>query len=253
MRKSIVLLDFYDWDITLREVVFSVLIVGIMGFLGFLIAQGIEKREYDDTLKYRQAPAIESEDGFRHAIKTDIGYAFAHGLFNAKDTVKYEHVDGEHLYIHISHQEYRMHTQHYTTRDSKGRTHHHVRHYWSWDTISTDSMHSKQVAFCGVTFPYGKFDYGHVPEDRTIYKPHGWSHKREIIRTMPIEFSATIFANLKGNDISNGTTLMMIGIEEYRTRLCDSCGVAIFWSIWVFVTVGLVLLFYHIDNTWLED
>ena len=252
MRKSIVLFDFYDWEITLREVVFSVLIIGIMGFLGFLIAQEIEKREYDSTLKYRQAPALETNDDFQHAMRTDFGDVFAHGLFQAKDTVRYEHIDGEYLYIHIAKQEYRMHTQHYTTRDSKGHVHHHTRHYWSWDTISTDTMHSKRVVFCGVTFPYDKFGYGHIPENSKIYKAHGWSNRREVIKTMPTEFSATIFANVKNNTISEKTTLMTIGIEDYRMDLTATFGSVVFWVMWVVLTIILLVGFYHIDNEWLE-
>ena len=242
------------WDITLREVVFSILIVGLMGFIGFLVSQHVEKTIYDKTLKYRQAPSIESDDQFAHALNTDVGDIFANGKFNAKDTVTYKHVDGEHLCIRIVKQEYRMHTEHYTTRDSKGRVHRHVRHYWSWDTISTKKLHSKEVMFCGVTFPYEKFCYGQIGENETIYKESFWKNTREVIYTTSNKFNATIFGNARNGTLhGNSISLMRCGIEEYRKRLTTSHFVPIFWLIWVLGTILVVVAFYYFENNWLED
>ena len=252
-KPSKVILDFHDWEISLRELIFAFLIVGVMTFLGFLISSKIEKHVNDDILIYRQAASINTDDEFAHAINTDIGHAFAKGDLIAEEPVTNEHVPGEHLSVLVKHQEYRMHTQHYTTTDSKGHIHHHTRHYWSWDTMSTDEKHSKTVKYCGVSFPYDKFGYGNAPKNRDVYKHSSWSDKRDVIYTVPKKFNGTIFGNFTGQSIEGRPDIVRTSIDEYRKDLTTSHSTAIFWTLWIVFTIGVVIAFFVAENRWLED
>ena len=57
-NNKIVLYDGIDFEITLREVMFSLLILGIFSFLGFIVHSWIDKKVDDSNLKYRQAVAL---------------------------------------------------------------------------------------------------------------------------------------------------------------------------------------------------
>lgn len=248
--SEVVLLDFHEWSITLREAIFSFFLIGLMTFLGFLISSKIEGKVNNSTLRYRQAVEISSSE-FQHGLKTGIGDVFVNGELEAINPVSYEHIDGEYLSIHIEKQEYRRHTQHYTTTDNKGRVHHHVRHYWSWDTVGYDSKHVDKVKYCGVELPYGQFAYDCIKSDGKIRNLR--FHYREIIHTKPIKFNATMFGNLKVNKIEGKPLLTYSTIKKYREELTTSHFVIGFWFFWSVLTIMIVMGFFIIDNVWLEE
>ena len=252
-----VLLDFVDWNITLREVVFSILILGVMFFVGFMISTMIEKHVADSTLKYRQAVAIESPDEFKHAMFTDVGHAFVRGRLVANDYVTTDLIPGKWLCLEIKHQKYQKHTRtvHYTVTDSKGRTHHRTRQetYWSWDTVKTTERHSNNVTFCGFMFPYGKFSYDCAPMDKTIVGGGLFNNERDVIYTTSDGFDATIFAKLGHGGFAGKASLISASIEKYRKSMASSWAVPIFWVCWTVFSVFALVMFYVIENDWLED
>lgn len=260
IRKNdrIVLYEGIDFEITLREVLFSLLILGIFSFLGFLGHSVIDKKVGDSTLKYRQAVAIESPDEFRHAMDTDVGHAFVRGKLEAAAPVTSKLVKGEYLSIHVEHQKYQMHTRvvTYTTYDSKGRPH--VRRrtetYWSWDTKWTSTTNSPRVVFCGSEFPYGKFRYDCASTERTIVGGDGlFENERDVVYTVKDGFTGTMFGDLRSGSFEGTAALVRKGIEEYREFETNHTGLyALFWFIWAVLTFGTIFAFYIIDNNWLE-
>lgn len=256
-NRPIVLVDCIDWEITLREVVFSVLIAGVMVFLGFVFASAIEKRVDDATLKYRQATSIQNPEEFRHAMDTNVGHAFVRGKLVAKTPVSTSKVPGEHLRIFIKHQEWRRHTRtvHYTVYDSKGRPHTKTRTetYHSWDTISTSETNSAKVVFCGTEFPYGKFDYSCATTTVTIVGGGFLNNRRDVIYTTSDGFTATIFADLRNKGFSGKADLVSQNIETYRKSLTTSHAVAFFWVFWILFVCMVLFAFYYAENNWLED
>jgi len=245
------LFDFYDWEITLREVIFSVLIVGIMWFVGFLISNYIEKKEYDSVLVYRQAAQISRPEEFAHAMKTDVGMAFVQGDLKVLDPVQYDNCPGSHLSIHASFQRYQMHTQHYTTTDSKGHTRHHTRHYWSWDQYKSDDRYATTVEFCGSKMPLDTFHYS-VPEDRHVHKFSG--NHRVVFTTVPTSFNGTTCGDLSKGKV-NGKPTLVAGIDIARLyeEKVNTFGTILFWIFWIPVMGVVVFMFLHFDNEWLED
>lgn len=256
-KQPIVLLDCIDWEITLREVLFSLLILGISVFFGFLVHSWIDKKVNDTTLQYRQAVAIQNENEFRHAMDTNVGHAFVRGKLEAVTPVTNKLVNGEYLSIHVKHQKYQKHTRvvTYTTYDSKGRPHTHYKTetYWSWDTVRTSTTNSSQVVFCGSEFPYGKFNYNCAHTDETIVGGGLFKNERDIVYTTKDGFMGTMFANLINGSFKGTATLVGMGIEEYRKYETECVWPYImFWVVWIVLTVFALFLFYFIDNEWLE-
>ena len=257
-NDKIVLYENMDFEITSREVLFSLLILGIFSFLGFLVHSWIDKKVDDSTLKYRQAVAIESSDEFRHAMDTDVGHAFVRGKLDAVTPVTSKLVDGEYLRIHIKHQKYRMHTRvvTYTTYDSKGRPHVHYRTetYWSWDTVGSSTKHSPKVVFCGSEFDYGKFDYSCSVTEKTIVGGKLFSNERYVVYATRDGFVGTMFADLKNGSFDGVAELVGTEIEEYRKSKTTGCTgyYVLFWTAWTILVAGSLFLFYRLENGWLE-
>ena len=256
-NDRIVLYEDMDFEITLREVLFSLLILGVMSFFGFLVHSWIDKKVDDSTLKYRQAVAIESPDEFRHAMDTDVGHAFVRGKLEAVTPVTSKLVDGEYLSIHVEHQKYQMHTRvvTYTTYDSKGRphTHHRTETYWSWDTKWTSTTNSPKVVFCGSEFPYDKFNYGCARTEETIVGGGWLNNERDVVYTTKDGFTGTMFGDLRNGSFEGSAMLVGRGIEEYREHETKCAWpYVLFWLLWCILTIGGIVLFYIIDNEWLE-
>lgn len=241
---------------TLRELVFSILILGVLFTIGFLVSGEIEEHVNARNLKYNQAVALNSNDEFRHAIDTDVGYVFMRGKLVADSPVTNEHLKGEWLSVSVEHQKYQMHTRRvpYTVTDSKGRSHTRWRTetYWSWDTVRRSHAHSPTVTYCGVSFPYPKFDYGCMPSESSRHST-GF-HKRDIVYVRPKTFNGTVFAEAKARTLTgNDILLSNMGIEEYRKDLTESHATIIFWVCWTIFMVLALVLFYIVENKWLED
>lgn len=241
--------------VTFREAVFSVFIVGVLVFFGFLIANAIEKSVHAKLLKYRQAVQIENNpEEFAYALKTDVGNAFVEGDFKTVDPISMEHLDGEYLFIERDVQKYQRHTRtvHYT--DSKGRSRTRTEHYWSWDTVSSHSQIANRIIFSGVEFNAETFNYCTIPRTRTVFKCGWLSNTRYVFYTIPKDFHGTVFGELYGNYIFGKPEVMynrdMSKTYRYYTT---SHAVGIFWTFWIILIIAAVAGFYYIENSWLEE
>ena len=248
---SSVLLDFGEWELTWRELLFSVLIVGVMSFMGFFAAGYVEKSVLDSQLKYRQAAQLSDPEEFKHAMDTDAGDAFVYGQLEAVDPVSYKGLDGKHLSIEARYQEYRRHTRTYTVSDGKGHTRIRTRHYWSWDTISSDEKHAKTVRFCGREFPYSTFRYDCLMSDSVVV---GTGHnRRTVFDVVPKAAVGSVFGKLAGGTV-RGTPQFMSGwsIARHYEYSTESYAVVLFWVAWALLTGAVVFAFWYVDNKWLD-
>lgn len=241
-----------DWELTLRELLFSVLIAGVMFTIGFFIAGHIENSALASTLKYRQAAQISTTNEFMHALKTDIGLAFVEGKFMTIDPVSDSATDGKWLSIEKVKQHYTRHTQVYTTYDHKGRPHVHTRHYYSWDPVDSKFTHASVVNFCGKNFPYKTFNYCASKGTEDVVKID--SNNRYVFYKKYPVFDASIVAKLMHGSIPNGTLLNAgKSIEDLYEENTTNYNVVIFWIVWALFSLFVLAGFYYIDNDWLED
>ena len=116
-------MDFGDFTITKREIIFSIVIIAIMLTLGFIIHGSIDNALMLKHQEYNTALRIENDaDMFNYGMSTNVGNAYVHGTVSAVDTVSYPEVKGEYSYIEKVKEEYTQHTRVVTEThtDSKG-------------------------------------------------------------------------------------------------------------------------------------
>lgn len=241
--------DFGDFEITYREILASISIIAVMLLIGFVISGKISQIQSDRNAKYNKAVKIESADLFRYGMDTNVGNAFVYGELKAVDTVTYPEIGGEYMYVEKEEEHYNRHTRTYTTTDGKGHTRTHTEVYWSWDYAGSEDMQCKEVSFCGVVFDSNKIKLPSADYIKTIkesgyvrYKYYGTN----------IEYTGTIFTELKDKTISDSTPFYEMSIKETKDKLERNIGIVIFWIIWIIVMVLAVFGFYYIDNEWLE-
>lgn len=241
--------DFGDFEITYREILASISIIAVMLLIGFVISGKISQIQSDRNAKYNKAVKIESADLFRYGMDTNVGNAFVYGELKAVDTVTYPEIGGEYMYVEKEEEHYNRHTRTYTTTDGKGHTRTHTKVYWSWDYAGSEDMQCKEVSFCGVVFDSNKIKLPSADYIDTIKES---SHVRYKYYGTNIEYTGTIFTELKDKTISDSTHFYEMSIGETKDKLERNIGIVIFWIIWIVVMVLAVFGFYYIDNEWLE-
>ena len=256
-KRPVVLIDFGDWELTLREAIFAFLIVGVLTAVGYLAASAIEQNVHSKQLVYRQAAQIDnSEDEFKLALETDIGDAFVEGDLEAVDKVSHDKLAGKWLAIDASYEKYTMHTRtvHYTVTDSKGRSHTRTRTetYWTWDRYDSEHLAAEVVVFSGIRFPTSKFDLGGCSRREDVVSI-GW-HKRIVFYAIPAKMHGTVFTKLLDKTVSDHTPFWRDQDLKTAYEECvASYALAIFWTFWISMSIGLVAAFFVLENNWLED
>ena len=124
-------------EITKREVFASIAIVAVMFVLGFVIGDKIQDRQNDVNAEYQKAVQIENNtELFQYGMSTNVGNAFVYGDLKAIDTVSFEEIGGEYLYVEKVEEHYNRHTRTVTktrTVNGKTQTYTTTEVYYSWD------------------------------------------------------------------------------------------------------------------------
>ena len=249
---SKVILEGDNWELTLRELIFSFFLLGVLFTIGFFLSGIFEKAAEDKVLKYRQAAQITSPSEFRHAMDTDVGITFVSGEFEALDPVEHSKLPGKHFLIVADYEKYTMHTrvEHYT--DSKGRSHSRIRHYWTWDSYKVEREKSPVVRFCGQNFPVETFSYGAARRNRKTVD-NGYN-KRISFSYIPVKFDASIVGDLSQKNVNGKPEIYRdVSMEALYKDMTTTHATVWFWSIYSPVAVLLLVLFVVAENRWLED
>ena len=244
-----------DFKITKREVLFSVIIISIMLLIGIVIHGSINDKLMLKYQKYNTAIQIENDsDLFAYGMKTNIGYSFVYGDLKAVDTVTYPEIGGEYSYVEKIKEKYTRHTRTVTktrTVNGKTQTYTETETYWTWDRVGSEDKKCKEISFCGVVFDSDKIN---LPSSKHIDTIRESSHIRYKYYGTDIEFTGTIFTELKDNTIPDNTTFYNNdAIEDVMKSFKSNWQLVVFWIGWVLLTGGFVVGFYFIDNKWLED
>lgn len=245
----------HDFEITKREVLFSIAIIAVMTLIGFVIHGKISDNLMNEYQKYNTALQIDNNsEMFSYGMRTDIGNAFVHGDLKAVDTVTYPEIGGAYMYVEKIKEKYTMHTRTvtYTTGSGKIRqTHTRTETYWTWDRVDSEDIKCKEVSFCGVVFDSSKIE---LPDDDYIDTIKTSSHIRYKYYGIGTKYTGTIYTVLTDNTISNNTPFYNgLNIDETIDHLESSVELVIFWIVWIIVIIAVVIGFYYLDNKWLED
>lgn len=248
------MLHFDNFSITKREIIFSVVIIAVMIIFGLIIhgaindALMLKHQEYNTALQIN-----EDSDMFKYAMNTNIGNCFVYGELKAVDTVTYPEIGGAYSRVEKVKERYTMHTRVVTytvTVNGKPQTRTKTETYWTWDRVDSWSKHCNKITFLDVEFDYGQISFPSssyittINESGTIrYKYYG----------SPTNCTGTIYSNLMNSTINDTNFYHNQTIDETIDNLESNGWLILFWIGWVLLTCGLIVVFFYIDNRWLED
>ena len=96
-------MDFGNFTITKREIIFSIVIIAIMLTLGFIIHGSIDNAMMLKHQEYNTALRIENDaDIFQYGMSTNVGNAYVHGTLEAVDPVTFDEIGENALKIENS-------------------------------------------------------------------------------------------------------------------------------------------------------
>jgi hypothetical protein len=247
-------MDFGNFSITKREIIFSVVILAVMLVFGFLIHGAIDDSLMLKHQEYNTALRIDGDaDMFSYAMQTNIGNSYVHGTITTVDPVPCFEVGGEYSSVEKVKEKYTRHTRTVTETyvvNGKTQTRTRTEVYWTWDHVKTWRDSSSTIEFLEEQFPYGTIS---LPSESYIDTIKESSHIRYKYYGAPTTCDATIYADLRDNTISDVRTYHNTSIEDAHKIMTSKGELVIFWVLWIPLTGGAVFAFVYIDNHWLED
>lgn len=244
----------YNFKITKREVLVSIIIISIMLLIGIIIHENINDRLMLEYQKYNTALQIDNDSElFVYGMKTDVGNAFVYGDLKAVDTVTYPEIDGEYSYVKKIKERYTKHIRYVTktkTVNGETKTYREKEEYWTWDEIDRWSQHSNKISFLDIEFDYGTIDFPSANYITTIKES---SKIRYVYYGTGIKYTGTLYADLSDDTINETNFYNNINIKETIEHLESGWELIAFWAVWVLLTGSSVFGFYYLDNKWLED
>ena len=243
-----------EFEVTKREVIFSIIIIVAMLGIGMIIGNKISSNIRAKNEVYNKSVTIETNDMFKYGLDTNIGDSFTYGELNAVDTVSVDDIEG-YMYISRELEEYTRHTKKVRHTNNKGQTYYTTETYYTWDHVRTDSWCNNYVTFCGVSFPTKDFP---IPASHHLKTESCGYHKRYNYSVVDAHYVGTLFADLDNNYICKDRIKPQfrtnITIDEaLKSFTISEWDILFFWIPWIIVIGTVVFGFYYIDNRWLED
>lgn len=240
-------------EITKREVLACISIIAVMMMLGVWISGGIYDAVADKNEVINKAVKLETADLFEYGMRTNVGNAFVYGDLKAVDTVTYDDIGGEYMYVSKVKERYTKHTRtvtKYRTVNGKRVSYKTTETYWTWDVVDRDSKKCEEVTFLGVVFDSDKIQ---LPGTYHIDTISGGYHIRYKYYGVGTEHVGTIFTNLRDDTISDNTPFYEDStIPETVEFLQAWDWTSVFWIFWIILTAGACCRFCYLDNRWLE-
>lgn len=251
MRRTVIF-DGGTFEITARELLFSVIIVILMLTAGFFIGEKIASAADERNQEYEQAAKIDGDkELFEYGMRTDIGNAFVYGTLKAVDPVSLPEIDGEYAYIRKAKEKYTMHERTVTHKNGK-TTYTTVETYYTWDSAGHEDFVCTHITFLDNEFDYGVIP---LPGSRHLTTIKESSKVRYQYYVCDMEYDGTIYAKLADKTISDVTFIEGKGVNDAVEYMCNSSvvGAVVFWIFWIALICATVYGFCYLDNRWVED
>lgn len=248
-------------EITKREIIASIIIISFMLIIGFIISDKISDYQNGKNAEYQKAIHITDTEMFQYGMQTNVGSAFVYGDLEAVDIVTYEEIGGEYIYVEKVEERYERHERTITEKDSDGKEHKKKEIYYEWETEDIESKQADEIKFCGVVFPYGKIQLPGTEYIDTLKGDKVWSwesgeHVKVRYKYYGVltAYTGTIYTGLRNDTITDNSSFYNgLTIDEALEECTSNIGSIIFWIVWIIITVVLVIVFYYLDNNWLEN
>lgn len=244
------------WDLTVRELLFSIVIVLVMLTAGFFLSEKIASSNDEANQEYYQAMRINDDaELFQYGMRTNVGNAFVSGTLEAVGPVSYPDINGEYAYVEKVKEEYTKKTRRVKkekTVDGEKVTYYVTETYWEWDVVDRESLHCESIKFLDTEFPYGTI---HFPGTHYIDTISGGYHIRYKYYGCDTSYDGTIYAKLADGTITGASFINGANVDEAVEYMVHSgtAAIVMFWVVWIMLIGGAVCGFCYIDNRWLED
>lgn len=245
-----------------REILFSVIIVLVMIFIGIFVSDAILQGAVSKSESYRTATIIESADQFYYGMDTNFGNALVYGEVSSNSSVTYDEIGGGFIYIEKNKEEYTMHTRTVTKTDSNGKEHTETEVYYTWDYVWSDRRHVEEITFHGRTFPYEsielpveRLNLDSVGVDNSLNYIYDGSDDRYYYNVVLMPMTGTIYTSLYDGTINDSSALFLDMTPEQvidHMEKNETIYTVGFWVIWVLLSSGAVCAFLYLENKWLD-
>lgn len=242
----------YENEITVREVIFSIVIAAILFCAGLGISGLIRTTIIDKNKKYETAVQIKNNhQQFHAALMTNYGDVLAEGTLKSVGSVTVGDETGMSVSRRL--EEYTKHTRtvSYECGTSEHpKTCHKTEEYWTWDYVR-----SEQNSVAWITFIDEKFYIGNFPVPREHYsKTVSAGHNlRWVYYKRDLFYYGTAYTFADRKTINNTQFKPGIYLDEaVKSYSTSYCWVYIFWVVWGALIVVCVIGFYALPNHWLN-
>ena len=252
MRKKVI---YYGsgYEITARELLFSVIIVFVMMAAGFFLCEKISSDADEKSQEYEQAAKIDSDkELFEYGMRTNIGNSFVYGSLKAVDPVSLPEIKGEYAVIRKTEERYAKHEKTVTDYDEDGKAcGSHTETYYTWDAVGHKDYKCSKIAFLENEFDYGTIPF---PAMRYLDTIKESSKVRYVYDVCDKEYTGTIYAFLGNNTVSNAKFINGKGVDTAVESMCaaQQASAIVFWIVWIILTGISVYGFCYLDNRWVE-
>lgn len=244
-------------EITKREIIASVVIIAVMLIIGFIISGKITDMQNDKNAEYQKAVQIDNTELFQYGMSTNVGNAFVYGDLQSVDTVTYDEIGGEYIYVKKVEERYERHEEEIEDEDGSKTT----RVTYDWEYETSESKHAEEIKFCEIVFPYSKIKMPAAGYIDTVKGKKVWSWQSgEYVKVrfkyygVSTSHTGTIYTKLMNNTISENSSFYEgYTIEQALEKCTSNISNIVFWILWIIFISGLVYGFYYLDNKWLED
>ena len=233
----------------------SVTILAIMVGIGVWLSAPILSKATERYLAVASSVVANTDDEFDYISRTNAGRFLANGTLSAIDTVRLEELPGVYSSVKKVKEEYRLHTQVYTTTDGKGHTTTHTRTYHSWDEVKHWNYKAERAMFRGKEFKIDEVYRVRIQKDTIIKVKTKMfeNNTRYVYYTAPVSFDGVMLGSAMNRKYEEPKFINGLTAEEYikNTERKLNGNTVLFWILWSLLTAGMIAGFYALENKWL--
>ena len=242
-------------EITKREILASVTILAIMVGIGVWLSAPILSKATERYFAVASSVVVNTDDEFDYISRTNAGRFLANGTLSVSDTVRIEELPGVYSFIKKVKEEYRLHTEVYTTTDGKGHTTTHTRTYHSWDEVKHWNYKAERAMFRGKEFKIDEVYRVRAQKDTIIkVKTKMFENDtRYVYYTAPVSFDGVMLGNAMNRKYDDPKFINGLTAEQYTKNAERKLNgnTIVFWILWSLLTAGMIVGFYALENKWL--
>ena len=224
----------------------------LMLLVGMYFARKERERAADNSANYRKALTIERIPDFNYGMRTNVGYAFVHGIVSAINPINPAWLDREILAYKIITEEYREHIDYvpvtHFDKNNTPFTKTEIRKHYSWDTIKTEENHVDQIKFRDLTLGYNVINLPEPKYEKTETIGFNIRNKYFVLNN---DLEGSIFTYLTRNGISENSKFFE-GLSAANAKIKaikdEINRVKTFWILWTLVTIATMIIVFIVKN-----